>query len=714
MGTSSVFENIMNFNYSKDDENGDNKVEKKKKVSERFLENLQKLGFSMEQLEPALKRTGNQLIISCAGSGKTTTLVFKIIYNLLTGETTRLVEVNGGTIRVPGKIWVSTFLKSGALELESRMSYWQRRVGVMDTASSVTFSTLHAEFKRALNDYGVETRIISEKDNLNLLKAILNDYIITNEQGKPLNSGNLRDLQSALTYTRNRIDATRYDKSVYDDFNMTVSLIDAILRDWKAKRYALGYVDFEDLQEELFLSCCVKKDEKVIKFIKDRYDYLYLDEFQDISQIQYEVLKVYISGAKKVVAIGDDDQTIYSWRGSSNEIITRLFVNDFSPTIDELSLNFRCPENILKAVVPSIENNKNRYVKNLKSARKGGELRVGAYPNYRNMSESLISNVYEDLSKGMTVAILCRVNSDGLLPAMMLDKAQRFSFSISGEGMTLDSYVGRLVIGIIRMFTESYSSAVENSLNLLTREKYLVSKLISVCKNNRTNIWQLSDEDLAYSCPSIYSILNNWRKLRKAGEDIPALLQAFSYYRTEVFGRDSNFNRVARSVIVSIEGMLLDTKAKTAAEFLDEVETINERLKARRNEKVQNRVRIATVHEFKGKEADSVYVWNDTAEVFPHKDSMSDVDDYEEERRVHYIACTRAKKVSTIMYLSGREGDFVKEMNLEGATDISIGSISKVLTGLKKEEDDTDIMYTVVERREEKVKIDSSEDGKSI
>lgn len=683
MGESNVFDRLMEFSATSVGIEKPENTQKKVKVSDKFLMKIKDLGFSMDQLEPALKQKGNQLILSCAGSGKTTTLVFKIIYNLLTGETTRVVEVNGSKIRVPARIWVSTFLRSGAKELESRMSYWQRAVGVMDTASSVMFSTIHAEFKRALNAYGVETNLISDKENMSLLREVANSYAVRNDRGKPLNNENLRDLSSALTYTRNRIDGRRYDKSVYDDFNLTAKIIDSMLRDWKTKRYQKGMVDFEDLQEELFDSCYIRKDKTLIKFLSDRYDYIYLDEFQDISQIQYEVLKIYASGIKKIVAIGDDDQTIYSWRGSCNDIITKRFIDDFAPTVNELSLNFRCPENILNAIIPSIERNQSRYKKSLKAYKEGGVLRVGAFMNYMGMADALIDNVYTDLSKGMTVAVLCRVNSDGLLPAMMLDRARKFDFNISGEGMTLDSYVGRMVVGIVRMFTESYSSSVENSLNMLTWDKYQVSKLITVCKNNRTNIWEISDKDFSYSCPGLFSVVDEWRKIRKNEGDVAALLNAFSYYRTDVFMKQTNFNVVARSVISAMESMLVSGNYKSVVEFLEDIEEINDRLKARRNDKYINKVRIATVHEFKGKEADSVYIWNDTVDVYPQKDAACVPEDYEEERRVHYIACTRAKKMSTIMYLSGHAGDFVNEMDLSKAENIGVGSMAGKLPSRK-------------------------------
>lgn len=707
MDSNKVFDNLMSFSYKDSKEKERLDEEKKLKPSEKLLLNIEKQGFNMDQLKNVLVTKGNQLIISCAGSGKTTALVFKIIYNIVTGEATRVVQINGNALRVPDKIWVSTFLKSGADELENKLSAWMLRLKVGGSSKAINFSTLHAEFKRALNDMGVETNIIDGSENSKYLKKVLEPYALKNGDGRPLNSENIKDLESALTYSRNRLDGKRYDRDIYEELGIGMVIVESILRDWKALRKENGFVDFEDLQEMLFIQAVVNKDEKVINFLRNRYNYLYIDEFQDTSQIQYEILKLYISGAKKVVAIGDDDQTIYSWRGSYNGIITKQFSEDFSPTISELSLNYRCPENILNAVIPSIEKNEDRYKKSLKSSRKGGDMRVGRFSNYKAMVETLGDLIAKDIEEGMSVAILCRVNSDGLMPALILDSMNRFTFTISGDGMTLDSYIGRMVLGIIRLFTDVYSQKVEQALNMLTWDKFSVSKLMKVCKNNKISFWEISDTDLAYSCPDIYGILSVWRRARKRSGDIAALKLVLDHYRTEVFKKDTQFNRVCKSVIISMDALLSYNDYKDVESFLEDVEAINERLKARKKAYYGNKVRIATVHEFKGKEADSVYVWNDSKDVYPHAKSASD-EDYEEERRVHYIACTRARKRSTVMYLMGKPGDFVLEMDLNDAKDVSgTESITGSLVSAKSDIDrNLDLLSKIsVKKPEEKTSL---------
>lgn len=661
---------------------------KKLKPSEEIIVKLKKHGFDMSQLEPILKTVGNQLTVSCAGSGKTTTMIFKIIYDVATGYATRITEVNGNKIRVPEKIKVCTFLKSGATELETRMRDWSRKLGRPDVSGSISFSTLHAEFKRTLNSMGITTNIISESDNINLLKKVIKPYALRNANGKALTSQDVNDLISALTYTRNRLDKERYTKDVYSDLNIGPTIIDAILRDWKALRVGEGKVDYEDLQEMLYVECYERNNADVINFIKSRYNMMYIDEFQDTSQIQYKLIKIYGATCKQVLAIGDDDQTIYSWRGSCNSIILRDFIEDFNPKLNNLSVNYRCPENILNCIKPSIELNQDRFKKELRSYAKGGTVKFGTFASYITMLNTLGDLIYKDVCDGLSVAVLCRVNSDGLMPAMVFDTLKSFDFSISGEGMTLNSYIGRAVVSICKLFTERSTQSVKTALGFISWNSRGISDMVKTFKNNGSSIWTVDMEDIYYSCSDLYKPISEWRKWRETTGDIEALKRVLMYYRTIVFSKDSQFNDVMRSVLMSVESLLGYFDYELVEDFVEELENINDRLRARIGKSKSSPVQVATVHEYKGKEADSVYVWNDTEEVFPHKNcNLENLSELEEERRVHYIACTRAKKVLTILSIRNKRGSFTYEMDLTGVEELDTGSIGGTLVKKKIEED---------------------------
>lgn len=650
---------------------------KQESKSEIFLENISKNGYDIKDLEEIFKTRGNQLILAGAGAGKTTSMVYKVIYDTLSGELTKKVKAGNSEVRVLDRVWISTFLKTGAMELEEKLREVQDDYHTLNMASIYTFSTLHAEFYALLVQLGIHIEIISDSQARSNLRKVLKNLHIKS-RGKFLNSEQINDLESALTYTRNRLDYKRYDVQTYQDLGLTSIQVDSIIESDRQLRQEQGVVDFEDLQEQIYQEAVVNPNPKVIEEIQKRYNYIYLDEFQDVSQIQYEVLKVYAAKAKKVVAIGDDDQTIYSWRGSDHTIITEKFENDFSPTVFKLGVNYRCPNNILKAIIPSIEKNTARHPKKLESSQKGGETRIGYFPNLSSMSDRLVELIKEDLVEGLSVAVLCRVNSDGLIPAIALDQANTIDFTLNGQGMTLGSGVGRAALDVVKLMTQKGTPAVERALKQLTYEDWEVRKLVKVCKEERKFFWDMSDQDLLYSCPSIGRALVSWKYHRQELGDIETLKYLLNYYQTKVYTGESQYVSVVRTALQSISHIIENGNFLTPLDVLIETEDINTRLEARARNKFMKKnvpVTVTTVHDFKGKERDSIYIYNASEDVFPHKSSVGTLEDYEEERRIWYIGNTRGKVKSTILALEGKASPFIEEMQLLDATRVDRAKI---------------------------------------
>lgn len=629
--------------------------------SERFLSDLEADGFSMEELSEVLKTSGNQLIVSCAGSGKTTALTLKVCYDFLTKELTEVVDTpSGQTLRVMGKVWVSTFLKTGAQELKNALRDRQRRFGIREIHNAITFSTMHSEFYSLITSLGIKIDIVDARKNKDYLRSVLSGYSIR------LNAEELNQFMGALTYTRNRLDASRYDAPIYKDKGLTPTIIDAVISGWAQLRRVNEVMDFEDLQDILYHDLYEKPSEKVIEAVASRYQFIYLDEFQDTSQKQYAIIKAYARDAKKIIAIGDDDQTIYTWRGSSGDIITKEFPADFNPTITKLTKNYRCPSKILDPVVPSISRNVDRYEKEIKSSREGGLLRVGYYRSFEAMSRALSKGIEEDVNDGLSVAVLCRTNSDGVIPALMLDKlGAKYRFSVSGNDMTLDSYIGRQVMSVLSLVNSRGGSKVEKALGQLGYSRNREAKIVAEgCSSDHCTLWNQSREDLKFSAPQMWNHLKVWLdEYDKGTRGIDLLHFLLTYYEKSVYVSDSEYSQKARAVISAILTLLESSEYASVDEFIMDVDDMNERLRARKNYRGDADVHVATVHEFKGKEADSVYIWNDTHGVFPHRKA----DDVEEERRLHYIACTRAKKISTILANAKKPSPFLNEMDLKGA-----------------------------------------------
>lgn len=807
----------------------------------------------------------------------TTALVLKILHDIVTGEAMTFRQIpNGQSVRVVNKVWVCTFLKSGAEELGEALADWQTRLGYTRTASQVSFSTMDAEFNRCLKAMGVNV-VIGE--TYPMFKKAIDMCNITRNNGYALNKEDYQILQGIFVYCRGRLDEKRYQHPSAKEYGLTKSIMDMVLHYFSAQKQAAGVMDFEDVMELLYKYLYVEPNAAVQDFVSNRYNFIYVDEFQDTSQMAYAILKFYARGrlwmnmsgqtegdpglftgretTGKFVVVGDPSQClvagskvlmadgstmkiediypgdmvqvalgcgrvgsarvshynkmsksceiitlvtelghkisatfdhkipvamsfcriqgtavvgyqpgatayvgedgprvlpltsveeltkgkldnstyigeeclramcevhkhdrvvvrdstglhyeyvveirsekkkcdvyditvdgmhnffvdgvlvhncIYSFRGSDSKILTESVDKDFRPVLSCLSVNWRCPENILDPIVPSIHNNSDSASQDIRAAKPGGEFEVYGFSSMQSMLEKLKVDVQKDMEENMSTAVLCRTNFDGLLPAFILEDSGKFNFSISGENMTLDSPLPRKLLGVATLFTEKSSKGVKTTLEMLCgRARWEVAHLMEAMKTSNLSIWSIPQDDLQYSAPSIAGVIADIKKIifidgkRDRTKDIVALKYLYVYFTTDVFDGDSAYAESARSYLTVLLYMMASHNFQTVYEFLEEVNFINDKLHAR-VKKADAPVQIATVHEFKGKERDSIIIWNDSNLVYPSaKCNEEDTEQLAEERRVHYIACTRARKRERIYTRFGQIGRFVNEMKV--------------------------------------------------
>lgn len=640
----------------KEDNNNENEIEKKKMSPvDKLYERIEGIGINMEELKGILDCSDNQLILSGAGSGKTTALILKLIKGLVSGEYMKTVEIRTidgvKRVQVPKKILVSTFLKTGAEELKASFGKMCKKLGISGlSAEDITFSTLHAEFYAALKEMGVAVDI--EPSNQKILKTVLKKYNIKNRMSysRKLTMDEIKDCECIVAYARNRLDRKRFEHPLMSEYGIDSIMLPVILEDMKNLRRATGKMDFEDLQELLYEYA--GKNENISNFLSQRYDIILLDEFQDTAQIQYEVLKHYIKGCETVIAIGDDDQTIYSWRGSDVDIINRRFEEDFKPTVKQLTVNYRCAKNILNPVVKSIEKNKMRHEKELKGYHDGGTVIVDGSKSV----DKIIKDIKEDIGKGYSVGILSRTNFDLLLPAILLELDGDVDFTMN-KSISMNTRVCQQVFGVLDLVTKRYTPEFEEHLALFTsvytrREAKTLADIIKV--NKEYNIFNLPMRDIECSTPNMANVIKGLRDAERRLGKIEAYLYLVKVLKNDVYTGETPYAQKARDLcdftinLIRNSEMCKDMDIGEISELITIV--LPEKLRKRTNYNSKSSVKITTVHEAKGKEWDSVYIWNDNDGVFPASVGKRDLtaEEFEEERRVHYIAWTRAKKKLTI------------------------------------------------------------------
>lgn len=643
-------------------------ITKPKTRTEQFLDKVEEAGYDLTYIKPILESTGNVLINAAAGSGKTTALVLKLYYDFVNG---RMLDTNEYGMPVLLPVWVGTFLKSGQKDLSKQISRMGKRLGMVDLSTRVVVNTLHAEFYQACKLLGYSADVISDEDNKKLFTKALRDY--------------------GFRYSTSEVDA-EYSRVL----NMRGSMDIApeyvgVLNNWKSYRFSRGLIDFEDMQEILYKAAVKEARPEVRDLLSTRYRRCYFDEAQDVSKIQYEILKVYGLGkglakdsgnivedrsSGAVVMIGDDDQSIYSWRGSDISILTRRYPDDFNASVYQNPVNYRTPQGILGAVIPCIEKNENRFDKPLKSAKSGGVLRYGEMTDLAAMGKTLATLIDNDTLKGKSVAVLVRTNSEGVVPAMAL-ASEGIDFSLSSSEMTLNGSVGNSAQGVIDLVNNGTGTLALRALDDLISDNTVVEAMRKYIKESNKGIWGISNEDLMYSLSDKEAArLIAWKtKYNKTFGGSEVLVDVLGYLVDKLDkGRSAspwNLRRCAvftalRNMAISEgpDSKIADVSRKFGA-LRDALSSKYETFKRGYSRAVE----IATVHEYKGREAQSVYVWNASKGVFPNKLAISSgkQEDYEEERRIFYIACTRARETETIFSLKGSKSPFLPEMDLSHA-----------------------------------------------
>ena len=423
------------------------------------------------------------------------------------------------------------------------------------------------------------------------------------------------------------------------------------------------------------------------------------DEIVDVYKEHYEdyVYDMSIPETRNFVANGIIVKNcIYSWRGSDIKIITEKFSEDYKPTIKHLSVNRRCPQEILNAVIPSIENNSFRHPKQLKASKEEGKIDVVIDGGIKYLSES----IKKDLEKSERVGIISRTNADLIIPAMVLLLDNYTSFSVS-KSVNLNNRMTSQIIGAMDLITQRYNNNFEMYFKLFTSKanSYQATQLSDILATDpELSIYNIPLEDLRYSVPSLFYIIRTLR-IEKEKDPVGAYLALLKIMQEDVFNGRTIYAQRARDFIYYMIHLIEEhevLKGKTIEELHELFNVVipkklDERIIKRQKREVDGKVeyyvpednsyvRITTVHDAKGKEWDNVYIWNDVDGCFPNSVGNRELSDeeFEEERRVHYIAWTRPKKKLTVFTRSDAEPGFLNECDLSNANIIKKNEVQGV------------------------------------
>ena len=585
-------------------------------------------GLNDKQREAVLYNNGPLLIIAGAGAGKTKTLTTKIAY---------LIEDKDV---LPYNILAITFTNKAAKEMRDRLYLL-----IGDLAKKIQVSTFHSFGLKILREnysllgYDKNFVIMDSDDSLTVVKKIIKDMNYDTKVYNP------RAIRNKISSCKNEmVSPNVYERYAVSDYEKVVC---DIYRKYEEKLLRNNSVDFDDLL--LLPIRLFKENPSVLDRYQDLYKYILIDEYQDTNEAQYILTKTLSNKNRLITVVGDDSQSIYSFRGANYKNILN-FENDYkdAKTI-LLEENYRSTSTILDAANQVIKNNKMKKDKNLWTSRGVGE-KIKYYRSYNERDEALyvIRKIKELVVRGVDykdIAVLYRTNAQSrVLEEEMLKENMPYK-----------------VIGSFYFYSRKEIKDLIAYLRLIHNSKDNVS-LLRVINTPKRGIGLKTIESLTLKADSlgisIYDAIDSGKelefknlieRLKEVSGDltltelIDKVLDA-SGIRSEL---EAEKTLEAEIRLENLEEFKSITKAFeeregliSLEEFLLEISLVSD---VEEYKDDPNRISLMTVHSVKGLEFNHVFVVGMEEGVFPHMNSLMENSELEEERRLCYVAITRAK-----------------------------------------------------------------------
>lgn len=606
--------------------------------------------FNNSQLKAVKHKTGPMLVIAGPGSGKTTVLTARI-RNLI-----EEYSVN------PANILVITFTKAAANEMKSRFN------NMMGRSTNVTFGTFHAVFfmiLRAAYNYSVDS-IIKEDVRQNIIKQAI--------ERSRLEPDDLNEMVSNITGEISRVKTEAIDINAYYSASCPEEEFRDIYKYYVKTLKKMGLIDFDDMLLYCHELLTTRRD--ILAKWQQKYQYILIDEFQDINKIQYDIIKLLAKPQDNLFIVGDDDQSIYGFRGSKPEIMLN-FDKDY-PDTDKVILdtNYRSTGNIVSAAGKVIAHNKVRFAKNINTVNDPGDkVDIIEFNTQAEEYEKIIDNIRKESASGGNYsdnAVLFRTNSTA---AGFVRKLVEYSVPfVTRDGVpnVFEHWIARDVITYMNIAMGSRKRS--DFLQIINRPKRYIGRDY------------LADAEISFDNLEKYYEDKNWmiERVDRLKYDILAMASMSPYaminYLRKGVGYDGYLDEYAQSHNMQVRELydVMDELMESARNFktfnewfayIDEYGTKLRESYAALDK--QNAVILTTMHSSKGLEYPVVYIIDANEEITPHKKAVF-VPEIEEERRMFYVAMTRAKRRLNIYYARKRYNKeievsrFVKEIMEDG------------------------------------------------
>ncbi len=637
-----------------------------------------------DQREAVGAEPGNLLILAGAGSGKTRVLVHRIAWYIETGQAS------------PYSIMAVTFTNKAAAEMRARIEQ------LLDQPTrGMWVGTFHSLAHRLLRAHWQEAnlpeafQILDSEDQYRTVRRVIRSMELDESSFKP---------REAQWFINARKDEGLRPENIDDHGDETTAQMIKIYRNYQEACERSGLVDFAELLLRTFE--LFREQGAIREHYQHRFKHVLVDEFQDTNSLQYGWLRLLAGENSTLFAVGDDDQSIYSWRGARVENM-QAFERDFKePRLLKLEQNYRSTATILKAANKLIANNNARLGKDLWTDGEDGE-HIGVYMAYNETDEAryVIDRIKQAPEQGKPYtdyAILYRVSAQSRVLEEALMQA-RIPYRVYGGMRFYERAEIKDALAYVRLarFTEDDAS-FERIVNTPTRGigNRTVDELRVTARRDNCSLWKAALQIIEHKLMSARALnaLENFihliQKMKQAESE--STLDEHVDQVIKLSGLIEHFKKEkGEKGLARIEN--LEELVTASGEFeigddeeLAEMDALSAFLSHAALESGETQagdssdcVHLMTLHSAKGLEFPDVYLVGMEEGLFPHQRSSEDLIQLEEERRLCYVGITRAKKVLTMTYTQHRRlhgsdyypqpSRFIDEIPSELLNDIRLG-----------------------------------------
>lgn len=614
---------------------------------------LEKL-LNREQYEGATTVDGQVLILAGAGSGKTRVLTYRMAH---------MIQDLG---IAPYNILAITFTNKAAKEMKDRV-----KALVGDTAENMWISTFHSTCVRILRreiekiGYKSNFTIYDSSDQKTLVKECMKTLNINDKEITD------REILGKISRAKDKLQGPNSFKNEFEKNFRENKIADVYLM-YQKKLKENNAMDFDDLivkTVELF-----KKNPDVLEFYQKKFKYIMIDEYQDTNGAQYEFGRLLAAKYKNICVVGDDDQSIYGWRGADISNILDFEKDYPGAKVIKLEENYRSKDNILQAANEVIAHNNNRKDKALRTRQEAGN-KIKIYRAFDDRAEcDFVSKTISDLKhkenrKNEDFAILYRTNAQSRLFEESL-RRRGIGYKIVGGTRFYDRKEIKDLLSYLKVLVNPQDDiSLRRIINVPKRSigDATVAKVQDFAETYEINLFDAISEVrniptlTARNCTSIEKFTVLIENLMELKEQVPvsnliqSILEDTGYLNElEKSGEIEDKSRIEnlKELVSDAVEFERSSEDKTLEAYLEKVSLVQDTDKLEEDEDGEGSAVLMTIHSAKGLEFPVVFMVGMENGLFPSLSDIERPDQMEESRRLCYVAITRAKEN---LYLTSAE-----------------------------------------------------------